>query len=351
MRIGLRKMFWMMEIYEKKMIDMNPLVSICVPVYGVENFIDKCCRSLFEQTYDNIEYIFVDDCTPDNSIAVVEQVLCNYPNRKGMVKVIHHGQNKGLSGARNTAIANVSGQYLMHVDSDDYLDLNVVEKLVNKAQSENADVVLYDMRYVYPNKQVIVHQNVPNNKMECVMHTLIYKISVCVCGGLYLSSLFKKTDVKFIEGLNYGEDYVVKPRVLYYAHKIVHCEHCYYNYVQYNVSSYSNLYHSKNVDDLIRAIGFLNSFFQNKEDYEVYKEALNAAHLLVKCRLLIAICLHRESIWNRFPMVARLYSELHISKNIPFSYRVMLYLVKFRLYKLFCIYVSYGFKVKQLLKL
>ena len=137
---------------------MYPLVSICVPVYGVENYIERCCRSLFEQTYSNIEYIFVNDCTPDDSIKVLEHVLSEYPVRKENVKICNHQTNKGLAGARNTAIETATGVYLMHVDSDDYLDLNAVECLVNTALSEDADVVQYDMRYVFPDKQYIIIQ-------------------------------------------------------------------------------------------------------------------------------------------------------------------------------------------------
>ena len=79
---------------------MNCLVSVLVPIYGVEEYIEKCTRSLFEQTYDNIEYVFVDDCTTDNSIIVLRNVLENYPKRKGHVKIVKHAQNKGLSGAK-----------------------------------------------------------------------------------------------------------------------------------------------------------------------------------------------------------------------------------------------------------
>ena len=329
---------------------MMPLISICIPVYGVERYIEKCCHSLFGQSYSNIEYIFVDDCTPDNSIGIIERVLTDYPKRKGQVKIIHHEENKGLSSARNTAISAVTGQYLMHVDSDDYLDLNVVESLVGKVKETNADVVLYDMRYIYADRQYTVHQFIPATKEECVKNTLIYKMRVCVWGGLYLSSLFKDCGVKFIEGLNFGEDYVVKPRILYYAHKIVHCEGCYYNYVQYNTSSYTLSYRSKNIDDLIKAISILDDFFKGREDYELYQQALVMAHLLVKSKLLVAICLHRNSVWNKLPEVADLYNGLKTPKDVSFAYQLTLYLARHKLYNSLYIYVRSGFWIKQFYK-
>ncbi|MSH99652.1 glycosyltransferase, partial [Escherichia coli] len=87
------------------------LVSILVPVYKVEKYIEKCAMSLFEQTYDNIEYVFVDDCSPDDSIALLESIMERYPKRKEQVKIVAHEKNAGLSNARITGINNCSGLY------------------------------------------------------------------------------------------------------------------------------------------------------------------------------------------------------------------------------------------------
>lgn len=329
---------------------MDPLVSICVPVYGVEQHIEKCCQSLFEQSYKNIEYIFVDDCTPDGSIQVINKVLEDYPQRKDSVKIIHHECNKGLSAARNTALSATTGHYVMPVDSDDYLDLDVVEKLVKKAQIENADVVLYDMRYVYPNRQFIVKQYVPDNHLDCIKDTLTYKMIVCVCGGLYEAGLFKNTGIRFVEGLNFGEDYVVKPRLLYYARKVVRCEGCLYNYVQYNTSSYTLSYRPKNIDDLIKAMDILDGFFEQKEDYLMYKDALVQAHWHVKVKLLIAICLHMSSVGDNLQMVSKLYDGLDKPHNMSFTYRIVLWLANHGWHKMLIFYVNWGLKLKRILK-
>ena len=100
-------------------------VSILVPVYGVEKYIERCARSLFEQTYENLEYIFVNDCTPDKSMEILMRVMEDYPNRKGNVRIFHHEHNRGLSAARNTALDAATSPFVTHVDSDDYLDCDV----------------------------------------------------------------------------------------------------------------------------------------------------------------------------------------------------------------------------------
>lgn len=116
-------------------------ITICVPIYGVEKFIKKCAQSLSVQTYSNIEYIFVNDCTKDNSIAILKDALKQYPQRLEQVKIINHKANEGLGGARTIAIKNATGDYILHVDSDDYLASNAVDLLMNKAELSGADIV------------------------------------------------------------------------------------------------------------------------------------------------------------------------------------------------------------------
>ena len=117
-------------------------VSVIIPVYGVEKYIERCARSLFEQTLDDMEFIFVDDCTPDCSISALKKVLNEYPRRKGHVKIIHHDKNQGLPQARQTGLKISSGEYIAHCDSDDWVDVTMYEKMYNKAVEDQADMVV-----------------------------------------------------------------------------------------------------------------------------------------------------------------------------------------------------------------
>ena len=114
------------------MIDMVK-VSILVPVYGVERYIENCAVTLFEQTYENIEYVFVNDSTKDRSMEILHEVMERYPLRRDNVHIITHEVNRGLGAARKTALLNATGDFVMHVDSDDSLSLDAVEMLVDKA--------------------------------------------------------------------------------------------------------------------------------------------------------------------------------------------------------------------------
>ena len=254
---------------------MNYSVSICVPVYGVENYIEKCCHSLFKQSYEDTEYIFVDDCSPDKSISVLQEVLKDYPHRQQQVKIIHHTMNKGLSAARNTAMDAATGDYVMHVDSDDYLEIDAVKLSVEKAIESQADMVVFDMNIVYSDKTVYSSARVSSNRLQYLHDIIRRDCSVCVCGALYKRSLYQENHIRAIEGLNYGEDYVTKPRLVYHSNKVVALPMPLYNYVKYNASSYTQLVTKKSIQDVLFAIDILLSFFKEKSqsDKEIdYKE-------------------------------------------------------------------------------
>ena len=97
-------------------------VSVIVPVYNAGRYIERCLRSLFEQTLDSIEYIFVDDCSPDDSMDILKRVLDEYPERKDDVKILTHQVNTGQSGARRDGMRIASGEYMIHCDADDWVD-------------------------------------------------------------------------------------------------------------------------------------------------------------------------------------------------------------------------------------
>ena len=121
-----------------------PKVSVIVPVYNVEKYIERCVRSLFEQTLDDIEYIFVDDCSPDNSISIVKSVSEDYPNRKNNIKYCIHNKNRGLTSTRNTGLAVATGDFIAHCDSDDWVTKDAYQIMYEAAISEDADMTICD---------------------------------------------------------------------------------------------------------------------------------------------------------------------------------------------------------------
>lgn len=122
----------------------TPLVSVIVPVFKVEDYIQECMESVVAQTYQHLEVILVDDCGDDKSIAMAAEVLAG---SSLPWKTLRHEHNRGLSAARNTGVKEASGQYLFFLDSDDYLSRHAIELLVNKATSCKADMVFGNIAY------------------------------------------------------------------------------------------------------------------------------------------------------------------------------------------------------------
>lgn len=118
-----------------------PKVSVIVPVYGVEKYIERCARSLFEQTLDDMEFIFVDDCTPDRSIEVLKNVIEDFPSRRNQVHIIKMPQNSGLHKVRKEGLKNATGDYIAHCDSDDWVELDMYESMYDYAEKNNCDLV------------------------------------------------------------------------------------------------------------------------------------------------------------------------------------------------------------------
>ena len=147
-------------------MNKNPLVSVIVPIYGVEPYIEKCARSLFEQSLENMEFIFVNDCTPDKSVEILRQVIEDYPRRYLQIQIIEHEENRGLAMARNSGLLIAKGEYIIHCDSDDWVELDMYEEMYEKALEKNADIVICDYYAEYSNKRIYHIQREPREKEE-----------------------------------------------------------------------------------------------------------------------------------------------------------------------------------------
>lgn len=181
-----------------------PKVSVIVPVYGVEEYIERCATSLFEQTLDDMEYIFVDDCTKDSSMEVLESVIDNFPNRQSQIKILHHPENRGLPAARMTGIFAATGEYIAHCDSDDWCDGLMYEKLYTSAKKDDLDVVLCDY---YASDGIDKRHKSCSTSLDkkCVISNILtQRIAVCVWNKLIRRSLY--CDGIIFPQYNMGED-------------------------------------------------------------------------------------------------------------------------------------------------
>ena len=259
------------------MTTTTPRVSVLIPVYNVENYIERCAVSLFEQTYENIEYVFVNDCTPDGSIQVLEQLMKRYPLREKSTRIINHTVNRGLAVARNTAVQNCSGEFIIHVDSDDYVELNLVKTLVNQQLSSKADIVTgMGVMHMFNGQELLSNPHY-NSKEEFVTDMMQVTINHVIWKRLIRRSLYVNYDVKAKEGVNCGEDCWVMTQLAYYASSFSFVDEILYHYDCTRENSYmankKGEINKKRIRDDIATANLIIDFFKDKE--KVYFDEAN----------------------------------------------------------------------------
>ncbi|MDE6534780.1 MAG: glycosyltransferase [Muribaculaceae bacterium] len=180
-------------------------VSVVVPVYGVEKYVERCVRSLFEQTLtQGVEFIFVDDCTPDNSIGIIQQTLKEYPHRADQVRILHHEQNRGLPQARKTGIEAANGEYICNVDSDDWLELSALDKMYRHAVENSADIVAFDMYYSNDTQCIANHRPF---KTDNILDEMIYgRVGWSLCSKLIRRRLYFNPNAIVFPHFHMAED-------------------------------------------------------------------------------------------------------------------------------------------------
>jgi glycosyltransferase involved in cell wall biosynthesis len=261
---------------------MSPDVSILVPVYNVARFIEKCSVSLFEQSLKNIEYIFLDDCSPDNSIDILRSVIARYPERADRVSILRQDRNRGLAAARNTLIEHATGKYILHVDSDDYLEKECAEILLRKAEEEHADIVVSDIFRERASETVIQQVRFSQDKTAYINLVLSSQSPSYNCGKLIKTALYREHDIRCKEGVNVLEDYHTLPRLAYHAQKIVKIDVPLYHYIQFNENAYTKNCNEKFMRNVCEAIEVVESFFRAVEDGDKYTRSISAFKIMTK---------------------------------------------------------------------
>lgn len=209
---------------------MQPRLSIIIAVYNCEKYIETCARSLFEQTLNDIEYVFVNDATPDNSITILESIIEEYPNRKPFIKIINLEKNGGVSNARRIGIHSATGEYVIHADSDDWVDLDMYERLYHEAKETAADIVGCNFRHEFSDKQYEFHQQYADTIENNIRHLINGKIFPSLCTSLTRRRLIEENNISFPVGLNMGEDLYYNLQLYLHSKKIVSIDWAPYHY-------------------------------------------------------------------------------------------------------------------------
>lgn len=236
----------------------KPLISIVVPIYKVEKYLDKCVDSIVSQTYDNLEIILVEDGSPDNCPKMCDE----WAKKDKRIRVIHK-ENGGLSDARNKGIEVAKGEYITFVDSDDYIENDYVEFLYENLTNNNADISMGKQYVRYPNKTLNTGSgNIYIVNSHYCLDKLLYgeDFDVSAWAKLYKIELFKT--VRFPKGRIF-EDTATTYKLIDLSNKIVLNSKPIYNYIIRDDSITTRGFSEKKME-LISATKEMCEYIENK---------------------------------------------------------------------------------------
>lgn len=316
-------------------------VSVIVPVYGVERFIEQCARSLFEQTYEDIEYVFVDDCTQDNSVAVLQETIKDYPDRIPQFRLCQHETNRGSGAARLTGMQNATGELVMFVDSDDYIDSECVEKLVARQEETGTDIV--DSAYAtFSDDKVLstTHPWIGGKEKSYLQSILIHNtVTHQLWARIIRRSLFEEAGVSFIEGIDHGEDYSVMARLLLTAKRETIDDVLYY-YRYNDYGTFADGISKRHITSFLRANGVVCSYIMEHDKGKVYDTALQIGLLhTYHCALKVGVSV--AEVGRYCPVPSRLFARVGMLLARASLRRVLrwYYLIVKKVYKVFVLHL------------
>lgn len=245
------------------------LVSVVVPVYKVEQYLERCVKSICEQTYQELEIILVNDGSPDSCGEMCEDLA----QKDKRIQVLHK-QNGGLSDARNAGVKLATGKYLLFVDSDDYIVKDLVEKAVAEAEKLACDMVLFDYYCVENGIEEVRTTQIPGGKVISLEeeHQLLLA-PPAAWAKLFNREFYVKADCPFPKGV-YFEDLATTPIFFLKAERISYLKEPLYYYIIRENSIMTGKNHEKSSHDKMEVLDHILSVYRENGKYETYREEL-----------------------------------------------------------------------------
>lgn len=244
------------------------VLSIIIPIYNCEKYIERCVKSIMNNTNRDIECILVDDGSIDSSFEICKKLQ----TRDERIKVFHT-ENKGVSSARNVGLENARGRYVTFVDADDYLDENAINLILGKIYKNNPDCICYGIQRVYDDKRTEHIKYMKSSLNEGFIKYAPYYYSVC--NKVFRRGLILNNGIKFDYGITVCEDMLFSFKMLALSSKIIYINDDLYNYYT-NSMSVSNIgTNDKRLDDYRVVASLLEDFCRDHNILEQYSEFIN----------------------------------------------------------------------------
>ena len=269
----------------------KPAISVIIATYKAERYIERCARSLFGQTLENMEYIFVDDCTPDKSFEVLSRVMEDFPARKNQVRIIRHEHNMGVSVTRADGMKAAQGEYSIHCDPDDWMPEDACEQMYKKALETGADIVTGRSCHHFKNRLTISQSKLEQLPgIECVVKGM-FNFSLWL--QIIRTELIQLNDLYPWDGIGYAEDSPVVIRAFALADKVCGIDKVIYHYDRTNESSLTTLSFDKKYAAFEIVFAHLREWFKERNlltDVQIdkvmmtYKQAVKSDLLFKETR-------------------------------------------------------------------
>ena len=313
----------------------NPLISVIIPVYKVEKYLEKCVDSVINQTYKNLEIILVDDGSPDNCPKICDE----YAKKDKRIKVIHK-ENGGVGSARNKGMEKAVGEYITFVDSDDWLEKNFIQEMLFIINKYKVDYVTCGYYRVYENKKEIINGNLE----EIVIDSKEYVnklLNVQNGYGFVHMKLIKKekiSSLRFEEKLVVGEDALFNIQLCKNIEKIVIYNKPLYNYY-FNTNSVVRKYNNEYCNNYLKSMIYMSEYI--RKNYNNIETIINLYNYIVYHVMLICVnyCYHPKNN-NKYKSLKKvcnieLFNEAIKKSNyneLSLTRKVTLFTLKFKLY-------------------
>lgn len=278
-----------------------PKVSVIVPVYGVESYIAKCAVSLFEQTLEDIEYIFINDCSPDNSISVLKKVIKTYEKQlaveQKVVRIVNMPTNSGLPAVRRHGIQLATGDYIIHCDSDDTIDPEMLEVMYNTAVNGNYDLVTCEIDWSNGYQMPFVECK---DNIELIKATLTGRVIESVCTKLTKRTLYNNANFIYPKD-NVNEDCVLSVQIAYYCNSFKQLPNKFYHYYMRQGS----ISHTKDAEKMLRNlyqfkanVGLIEQFLTDIDYIDKVKLELDTKKITCKNHIIPLTSINKyRKIW------------------------------------------------------
>lgn len=322
----------------------RPMVSIGVPIYKAESYIERCVRSLFNQTYDNIEYIFVDDASPDNSISLLTTLIESFPQKN--TTLIQHSTNLGIAQSRNNIIDTAKGQYLIWVDADDWVDSIFVQTAIEQILSKKADVACLSYKvHSCSNSTIVRYPSFDNPESYC-LSILQSRSPYEVWNKIARITLYKEHNIHAIDGNNVAEDFVISSLLLHHSKKTITINEPLYNYNQVNPNSITKSNEEYRYYCYWESFDYLKKIFH---EFEAERVALTKTEAFHCSSDLVKFCKDPQKQYYYLSQARIVFIPRSVIKTLSYPRQLLLKLspIKWllRAYGLFAIFIKDHFHV------